>query len=142
MIKLISVDGMLGPANYWLLNDSAPELLSKICNGCGSKGVGGYIIPDTICGVSITAACSIHDFMYASGLTIKDKYIADCTLLENTKMCIQKQAKWYQKPIAYGLAYVYYYSVKKKGLEYFAAASLPEDVVDFLSIDNFDSKLH
>ena len=60
----------------------------RICNGCGSKGLGGIIVPDTLWGLSIEEACDIHDFMYARGKTIEDKKEADRVFLNNMQRII------------------------------------------------------
>ena len=66
---------------------------SKICNGCGSKGLGGWLVPDTIWGLNITGVCNIHDFMYSQGTTLKDKEYADRIFLNNLVRKIDSGSK-------------------------------------------------
>lgn len=69
---------LFAPAAYWSLIDKSPY-----CNGCGAKGLGGYLIPDNLFGLSIENCCNIHDFMYSMGNGIADKEEADRVFLNN-----------------------------------------------------------
>lgn len=60
-----------------------PAERDRACNGCGTKGLGGWITPDTLYGLSITEACNIHDWQYFYGRSILDKKAADRTFLNN-----------------------------------------------------------
>jgi len=71
---------LFAPAEYWRLTRDEK---SRICNGCGAKGLCGYVIPDTIWGLCITEPCDIHDYQYETGLTHEDKMSADRSLLYN-----------------------------------------------------------
>ena len=71
---------LFAPPNYWRLTDIAR---GRICNGCGSKGLCGYVIPDTIWGLRITEACDIHDYQYETGRDHSDKESADRSFLYN-----------------------------------------------------------
>ena len=66
---------------------------AKICNGCGSKGLGGWLVPDTVWGLNITDCCNIHDFMYSQGTTLKDKEYADRIFLNNLVRVIDSGSK-------------------------------------------------
>ena len=59
------------------------------CNGCGPKGLGGWLVPDTLYGLSITEACNVHDWMYSEGSTLEDKEKADRVFLNNMVRIIQ-----------------------------------------------------
>ena len=74
------------PADYWTANEGIRKL---ICNGCGTKGLGGWLVPDTFWGLNITAACDIHDWMYHYGSTILDKKAADRAFLNNMLRTIE-----------------------------------------------------
>jgi len=71
---------LFAPPDYWRLSEIAK---GRICNGCGTKGLCGYVIPDTIWGLCITPACDIHDFQYATGQNHEDKMSADRSFLYN-----------------------------------------------------------
>ncbi len=63
----------------------------RICNGCGTKGLGGWLVPDTLYGLSIEEACDIHDWMYHEGRTEVDKRRADQIFLENMLRIVEAQ---------------------------------------------------
>jgi len=71
---------LFAPASYI---SAPPAMRARLCNGCGTKGLGGWLVPDTLYGLSITPACDIHDWMYHIGLTIEDKESADRAMLNN-----------------------------------------------------------
>ncbi len=71
---------LFAPAEYWQLTDAQR---AEICNGCGTKGIVGAMVPDKIYGLRITDACNIHDFQYSIGETIDDKESADRAFLNN-----------------------------------------------------------
>lgn len=52
----------------------------QICNGCGTHGLIGKLVPDIILGRCISEACNIHDWMYSDG---DIKLIADLYFLIN-----------------------------------------------------------
>lgn len=64
------------------------------CNGCGTKGFGGWIVPDTLYGLSIEDCCDIHDWMYGEGRTNQDKEEADRTFKNNMLRKIEQGSKW------------------------------------------------
>lgn len=99
---------LYAPQEYW---QASPELLRDICNGCGTKGIGA-IVPDTIYGVDITAACNIHDWMYFVGSTITDKEEADRVFLNNMLRIIDSNGGWnWLQKLRVRRAYVYYQAV-------------------------------
>ena len=52
----------------------------QICNGCGSHGFTGKLVPDVILGRCISDACNVHDWMYCDG---DNKLLADLYFLIN-----------------------------------------------------------
>lgn len=74
----ITPEGLVAPSMYLALR---PDRKAAICNGAGPKRF-GWLVPDTLYGLSITEAANIHDFMYARGLS---KVAADEIFYEN--MC-------------------------------------------------------
>lgn len=69
------------PAGYFTC---PPAIKAKLCNGAGpGNSRFGWVVPDTIYGLSITEAANIHDWMYVWGTTQRDKEEADTTFLLN-----------------------------------------------------------
>ena len=77
---------LFAPPGYWRMS---PEHRAEICNGCGPKGLCGYVIPDTIWGLYIGDVCDIHDFQYETGSTHEDKESADRSFLYNMLRLIE-----------------------------------------------------
>lgn len=71
---------LYAPEAYWRLTAAQK---TEICNGCGTKGLCGLVVPDTIYGLCITPACDIHDYMYHVGETLADKQEADRVFINN-----------------------------------------------------------
>ena len=71
---------LFAPELYW---KATPEQRSEVCNGCGTKGLAGIVIPDSLEGLDISECCAIHDWMYTFGLTLADKEEADRVFLNN-----------------------------------------------------------
>ena len=71
---------LFAPESYWKATDAAR---AEACNGCGTKGLAGLIIPDNLVGLNIRPLCDIHDWMYTFVATIEDKEIADRSFLNN-----------------------------------------------------------
>ena len=85
---------------------------SDICDGCGTRGWKGKIVPDNIFGLSIKEACNIHDYMYYVGQTIQDKQEADRTFLNNILRCIDaSDSYWFMDIIRRKRAFTYYNAV-------------------------------
>jgi hypothetical protein len=101
------------PPEYWQLT---PAQRADICNGCGAKGWGGYIVPDTLLGLSITDACHIHDYMYHTGETLDDKRAADRVFLNNALRLIEAGTQWpWLQRARTRRAHVYYQAVSNFG---------------------------
>ena len=118
---------LFAPPGYWRMS---PEHRADICNGCGTKGLCGYVIPDTIWFLSIKVACDIHDFMYATGLTAEDKIVADRVFLYNMQRLIAAgwQWKWLMRRRT-NLAEIYYdFVVKRGGPAFWAGKNRPEEM--------------
>ena len=106
---------LFAPQAYW---DLTPEAKAEICNGCGTKGLGGWLVPDTLWGLSITEPCHIHDFGYFVGKTLEDKEREDRIFLNNMLRVIEAANKWYDKllkPLRRMRAMKYYSAVKDFG---------------------------
>jgi hypothetical protein len=64
-------------------HQASPEVRAQVCNGCGSAGWKGELVPDSIWFLNIREACCIHDWMYTVGITLDDKDAADRVFLNN-----------------------------------------------------------
>lgn len=82
---------LFAPETYWNLTPHDRKILT---NGCGTKGIGGLLVPDTVWGLSITPACNIHDYMYHEGKTIEDKQSADRTFLNNMLRIVETESSF------------------------------------------------
>ena len=92
----------------------------EVCNGCGTKGLGGVLVPDHMYGLDISEACDIHDWMYSEGETIQDKNVADRAFLNNIVRIIECKSskRWFKKPLITlrkRRALKYYHAVKYFG---------------------------
>ena len=104
---------LFAPETFWTLH---PILRGKYCNGCGPKGLCGFIVPDTIWGLCITAACEIHDYMYAIGETLADKEEADRVFLNNLLRIIDAGTRYdWLKRLRNRRARTYYLAVVELG---------------------------
>jgi hypothetical protein len=104
---------LFAPRGYWKLD---PLTLMELCNGCGTKGLGGLLVPDSLYGINITEACNIHDYMYVEGMFPEDKDEADRTFLNNMLRLITfyggpRILQWLRRRRAYS----YYLAVKHFG---------------------------
>jgi hypothetical protein len=72
---------LYAPEAYWLITPEIREALE--INGCGPKGWLNALVPDTIYGLKIAAACDIHDYMYIVGETQAHKEEADDVFRNN-----------------------------------------------------------
>ena len=86
---------LYAPEQYWLLYDVAR---AELVNGCGTRGIIGILVPDTIWGLRITTACNIHDWMYGVGTILADKEEADRVFLNNMLRLIDGGWWWLKRP--------------------------------------------
>jgi hypothetical protein len=116
MIFNLSKQGVLiAPASYW--EASAPRR-GEVCNGCGPSGWKNKIVPETMWGLNIQAACQIHDWMYEFGQDEIDKDVADDLFLTNLIAIIENHGGWLTWLRSYR-AMTYYRAVKDAGDESF-----------------------
>jgi hypothetical protein len=117
---------LFAPPEFWALT---PGQRADICNGCGTKGLVGFLVPDTLWGLRITAACDIHDFMYAIGATIRDKETADRVFLNNMLRIINEHTHYdWLKRLRAGRAQNYYRAVVHfGGPAFWAGKNKPEE---------------
>lgn len=84
-----SRDGLLGPASYW---NASSEKKARNCNGCGTAGWKGVLIPDSVYGLCVSEACNLHDWMYAIGTSREDKLKADNIFQDNLLALVRRDA--------------------------------------------------
>jgi hypothetical protein len=120
--------GLTAPKTYW---NASGEKRRRNCNGCGTEGWKGAMVPDTIWGLRISKACDIHDWMYAEGTSEADKQYADMLFLNNMIAIIRvsseiSTAGWALKLVRERRAFTYYQAVSNShsGSEAFNAARL------------------
>jgi len=107
------------------------DVKEKFCNGCGTKGLGGWLVPDTLYGLNITECCNIHDFMYHVGTKHRDKEIADRTFLNNMIRVIDAESISILKPFRRLRAMNYYSAVRDfGGTAFWSGKNKPEDLMD------------
>lgn len=125
--------GLMAPNAYW---NASRQKRGRNCNGCGTEGWLGMLVPDTMYGLRIGRACNIHDWMYAAGTTKADKMLADSVFLQNlVKLIAQERAQspwnWTGGPLLLQCvrerrAFSYFQAVyhSAAGLDAFKAATL------------------
>lgn len=85
----IDAELLWAPATYV----SAPTAArARTCNGCGAKGLGGWLVPDTLWGLAIEECCDVHDWMYSEGGDESDRLWADMVFLGNMLYLIERQS--------------------------------------------------
>ena len=109
---------------YW---NASQIQRDEVDNGCGSDGVLGTLVPDSLLGLSISKACSIHDWMYHHGRTDKQRKEADIIFLDNMEKIVNKSVnnsilKCFRK----GIARVYYFGVRIFGNYFFKKKIKPK----------------
>jgi hypothetical protein len=98
-------------ADYWELS---PIECAEICNGCGTEGWKGKLIPETMYGMCVSEACDIHDHRYHMGGVEKDRTAADKEFRKNIHVIIRRN-EWWLRAVRYVRAYIYYASVHNFG---------------------------
>ncbi len=111
---------LFAPHQYWRMAAQNPGELARIAQGCGPHGFLDRIVPDKLAGLSIKAACRIHDFMYFMGDCEADREQADRVFLNNMIRLVSIHTKrrwlrWWRLR----LAVKYYQAVKHLGAVFF-----------------------
>ena len=103
---------LFAPPEYWKLSEDERKAFR-----CGpGRGVLEWLVPETIYGLCVTPACSIHDFMYAHGSTPMDKDEADRVFLNNMIRLIEAAGgPWILRMLRLRRARVYYEAVSHFG---------------------------
>ena len=107
------------PQSFW---EASEEDVDKVTGGCGPGGVGDYLVPDTVWGLSIFLACRVHDWMYGechkiAGLSegIIYKRLADDWFLENMYGIIEVAGCRLLRRLRRRRAKTYYWNVVQFG---------------------------
>ena len=106
---------LYAPNGFWELSK---EALNEVCDGCGAEPISN-IVPDNLLGLNITDACNIHDYMYATGETEKDRKVADRVFRNNMIRIINHDPGKWLKPLRRLLAIFYYRIVRELGGPWF-----------------------
>ena len=112
---MIEYKGLLAPRSY---AEASQALKDIICNGCGTGGWKGALVPETMYGLSVTRACNIHDWQYSKGRTECDKEKADDAFHVNMRRLIRSGTPWFLiflLPLRYIRAFGYYQAVNIAG---------------------------
>ena len=121
---------LYAPESYAIADDLIKGL---ICNGCGAKGLGGWVVPNTMYGLSIKEACNIHDWMYNDGKTFSDKEVADRTFLNNMLRIIDGADHFGSailRPFRRIRAMSYFTAVKRfGGLAFWSGKNKPQEML-------------
>lgn len=104
------------------------------CNGCGQSW-GDVLVPDAVYGLNISAACCIHDWMYAEGVTADDKSTADDVFLTNMMAIIEHASSrslfaWLLAPLRRRRCLAYYEAVRAFGGNAFLSSELIRESED------------
>lgn len=100
---------LYAPEEYWCLTQVQRE---EMTNGCGTRGLIGLLVPDTIYGLDVSEACRIHDFQYAVGSTPEEKDSADRAFINNLLRIIDANTKWkWLRKLRAERARTYYHAV-------------------------------
>ncbi len=102
---------LFAPESYW--NATLTER-ATICNGCGTAGWKGKLVPDSMWGLNISKACNIHDWMYHFGKTEAERCEADRAFFNNLLRIINAEGGWLASLRRYR-ATTYYNSVHNYG---------------------------
>lgn len=104
--------GLTAPVAYWGCDD---DLRSRISNGCGPGGWKVDLVPDSIWGLGVRAACDIHDWCYYWGESSRDKEFADRLFLNNLLSIIDANSTWVMRIVRRHRAFKYYEAVATLG---------------------------
>lgn len=107
---------LFAPPSYWSL---APEQLKALIGtgGCGpGSSWGDFLVPDTMWGLNVKPACTIHDYMYRVGESVEEKDEADRVFLNNLLRLIAAAGGWgILRAMRRRRAMTYYQAVKHFG---------------------------
>lgn len=81
---------LFAPAEYWAIPKKTRDSW-----GCGPGGIGDWLVPDTVYGLSVQPACSIHDGDYRvfGERTKQGRKAADKRFLINMQLIVNHHTK-------------------------------------------------
>jgi len=88
-IEFETRNGLSAPKTYWMASE---KMKFANCNGCGTSGWRGLLVPDTCWGLPLTEACNIHDWCYSEGKEPQDKTTADTKFFLNLLALVDNAA--------------------------------------------------
>ena len=124
---------LFAPKEYWEAKKHNPALIGEVCNGCGTSGWKGKLVPETMWGLDISAACDIHDWMYFHGKSEEDRLEADRVFLNNLFRLINAYGGWLAWLRRYR-ATTYYNAVRVFGAEPFWWGKNPPETLGSVSL--------
>lgn len=71
---------------------ASDEDIALNCNGCGTKGLGGYLVPDNMWGLNVTIVCNVHDWMYGLCESEDEEDLADYYFKCNLRRYIREKS--------------------------------------------------
>ena len=109
---------LAAPYSFWQFKDELDFKL--VVNGCGPKGVGDKLIPDSVWGLKITDACAIHDWMFTIFNDEAGFRLANQVFLDNMTRINKEKTKWnWLMKLRSRRILKYYYAVKNFGRVFF-----------------------
>ena len=107
---------LFADAECWEFKWQHPEEFASY--GCGPGGIGDFLVPDTVYGLSIRDACRVHDWGYrhCKNASEDDRARHDRILKNNSQRIVDFHTKnWLLKKLRYRRVLTYYYMVKNFG---------------------------
>ena len=74
-----------------------PDELPLLYNGCGSAGLLGNVVPESVLGLKLTILCYIHDHMYGRCCCEEDEDICDAFFAANLNIWISYNSNCWTK---------------------------------------------
>ena len=83
------------PKSFWQADQ---ELEDAIAGGCGPGGAGDMLVPDTLWGLNVKAACKVHDWTFAVWNDVVGFNLANDLFKDNLMRIIAQHGgyKWLQ----------------------------------------------
>jgi len=82
---------LAAPMSFW---DASESLREEIVNGCGPGGLGDFLIPDTVWGLSIKDACKIHDWCFVIFNDDAGFKLSNQIFLDNMERINRARSRW------------------------------------------------
>ena len=98
VIRSLNGYDLAAPESFWYYAGFGNDL-SGVINGCGPGGIGDFLIPDAIYGLSVKPACKIHDWMFTiyndeAGFRLSNQVFLDNMIRINNKSTKNVLLKW------------------------------------------------